>query len=730
MMLSRHRNSHLRPVLWLFIILQALLFAPRLNSDGAYYYEYLRSLALQHDLNFDDEREFYTWEWVPVIKDFISGGWEETGYPPNIFSVGPALVWLPFFLIGHMTAHLLNFFGAGITMTGYGLFHRIFPMTASMLSGLITLLIIDRIGRDAGLRPEDRAGGILVFFGASNYAAFLFVTPAFSHSASVLFVSLFFWLWFRTGHESASWYRFAVFGITGGLAALARWQNLFCLILPLIDCANGLWIVIRKKHGFRSWLGSWTAFAVALVVTLIPQLLVTRALYGLWVTDPQGEGGMHWLSPSFRIILFDGIKGLFTVNPVLLPAVAAIPFLWRKNRRMTWGLLLLLMSQTYINAVRRDWAGVGFGMRRFLNLAPVFAVGLMVLFSATGGCSRRRFRQILYGIGALLTIWNLLLMGQYYLSELGAPWIEMSTRQMITGQLTTAPACLADLVSSSLFPGILRGDITGFILGGITLLITLAVFHILKRNDNRSPDILIQQAGSIVPVFGLVWLCLIGWLLGTIHSARAYHIPEFNHPGTGCRCRLLKLNPETGYQGSSGSILMGPGDQWCTVNFRPEYDRNRFLASGNLIPVPGVVEHGDYPECSLSYPVDVDAIELISNVDTTEEMDDVELVIAEIVLIDIDGSEIRLPVRLFEHTACSETRPPLSGTLIERHWPALHPMESGIRDTRFIYQLTKHATVRTIRLVSRKSPVVWRIRGLALRSPEDTVFCMNTPETN
>jgi hypothetical protein len=46
--------KHLKPVLGLFIFLQILLFAPHLNSDGAYYYEYFRSWALQSDLNFHD----------------------------------------------------------------------------------------------------------------------------------------------------------------------------------------------------------------------------------------------------------------------------------------------------------------------------------------------------------------------------------------------------------------------------------------------------------------------------------------------------------------------------------------------------------------------------------------------------------------------------------------------------------------------------------------------------
>lgn len=98
-MVREQTFRHLKPVMWLFVVLQALLFSPRLNSDGAYYYEYLRSWVLQNDFNFADEREFFTWEWVPVIKDYLPGGWEETGYPPNIFSFRPGNALDAFFSI-------------------------------------------------------------------------------------------------------------------------------------------------------------------------------------------------------------------------------------------------------------------------------------------------------------------------------------------------------------------------------------------------------------------------------------------------------------------------------------------------------------------------------------------------------------------------------------------------------------------------------------------------------
>lgn len=709
---------HLRLVFCLFILLQALLFAPRLNSDGAFYYEFLRSWVLQNDLNFHDEREFFTWEWVPVLKDFLPGGWQDTGYPPNIFSVGPSLIWLPFFILGHWLATLLNHFGAGISMTGYGVFHRFFPMMASMGAGLITIFILDHLGKDAGIEPSDRLAALMVWLTASHYPAFIFVTPAFSHAFSVLFVSLFVWLWYRSRVGTTSWKQMAILGIVLGLSATARWQNLFCLLLPAIDALADLPEVIRGKSSCSAWFLKWSAFAVALLMAVTPQLIATQALYGEWITDPQGEGGMHWFDPAFRIVLFDGIKGLFTLHPVLLPAVFAVPFLWNRNRRLTWGLLVLILSQSYINAVRRDWAGVGFGMRRFLNLAPAFTLGLMVVFAATQTGWKRKLRPCLVCLAVLLAFWNLLLMAQYYQSRLGAPWVEMSTREMIEGQYRSATQYIWELFGGSLLAAPFRSDPAGFGLGCLAIIGSLLLFRMMQRFRFYLARAWVPASGRSLLLFSMYWLAISGWLAAATASSRSFLIVDLFHPGQKNALSILKLDPESGFQGFAGGIRFGPGERRTILTYRPEYDRNRFLAPGRLIPVPGNVSPDNMLEWSFGNPVKIEAIDLISGIEESGRLLDNQPV-AEILVLVTDGSEIRLPVRSGIETGCSYPRPDSRAVLIERRWPALDPIQSGIRDTRYRYVLPETVWIRSIRILGTGLPVAWTVRGLALLAATD-----------
>jgi len=698
------------------MLLQLLLFAPRLNSDGAYYYEFLRSWVVQNDLNFDDEREFYTWEWVPVFRDFLPGDWEDTGYPPNIFSFGPAVVWLPFYVTGHLILMLLHAAGAPISLSGYGILHRFLPMAISMVSGWFTLVLCDCLGRDSGFDEKSRSGALMVYLGASHLPAFLFVTPAFSHAFSVLFTTVFVVAWYRTGRlreGPAPVLRYALFGMIGGMAVISRWQNLFCMLLPLTDAVMDF-IGCRTVKRFRDILVRWLSFATGLCVIVMPQLLVTKTLYGRWLTDPQGEGGMHWFHLNLRLILFDRIKGLFTVNPILLPAVVALPFLWRKNRRMAWGLLLLTLSQTYINAVRRDWAGVGFGMRRFLNLTPAFAIGLMVVFALVYRTRQSWIRRLTWIFAGILIGWNLLLMAQYYLSPLGAPWIEMTFGQLVERQFTMSPELLSQLVASGLTGRAVTGDIPSLCLAVIGILLTGVCFRLTGRWRNRTDCAAGIRAGRLLTAWGIGWCLMLGWLgIAIAGTERFDAVTLVPGPRFG-ELRPLTLNPKSGYLGYAAGIRFGPGPRWTVLESRAEYDRNRFLDPGSMTCVPTVpMISGTRIQWSFPDPVPADRLILISGFDDAR-IPDPDSDVAVITAWSSAGEAFRFPVISARHTGCSAEQPPVMGDLLPRNWPALRPIQRDEYDTRTVYPLPGPRFIRSLSIeVTVPQPVIWRIRGVA-----------------
>jgi hypothetical protein len=716
MNVAKNNYSHLKPVIMLFVALQLLLFAPRLNSDGAFYYEFVRSWVLQGDLNFHDEREFFTWEWIPVLDNFLPGDWDDTGYPPNIFSFGPAMIWMPLFVIGHWLVLLLNGLGASVSSTGYGAVHRFLPMLASPLAGLVTLFVIDRIGREAQFGPRDRAAALFVLLGASHLPAFLFVTPAFAHAYSVLFVSLFVLMWYYSACPEFTWKYHALFGLITGLAATARWQNLFCLILPLADIGHNL-LSKRDWKTCKILMIRWSVFGLGMLLAVFPQLLVTRTLYGTWVTDPQGDGGMRWFNPQFRLILFDGIKGLFTVNPILLPAVFAVPFLWKRNKRLTWGLTFLVLSQSYINAVRRDWAGVGFGMRRFLNLSPAFAVGLMVVFALTSKPSRKWLRNTFWCIGALMIAWNLLLMGQYYYSRLGTPFVEMRTREMLQAQFTEAPALFLELIRTGLvFNGIL-GDYIGLILGVNAIVITLASFGYLKKNQRQWYSIM--TGNPVILSVVLYLFIIIGWIGYTASAAKIYYVPNIRSPGYFASVEKLRIHPVSGFQGFRAGVLFGPGQYQRIVRFPAQYDVTRFLSSGKIVRVETDIPADDTVRWTFNEPVESMRMELVSGISPGANLL-MNQTIGVVILVDIRDEHHRFPIRFGQHVGAADVIP-RTGRLMTRRWPALNPIETEFQNTQASIEFGRTLLIRSVEIQSEGLPVKWFVRGIAFQAPDTQI---------
>ena len=99
------------------------------GNDSVYYFSYLRSAFFDRDLNFENEwAHFY-------------GAPENSPYPVNVFSIGPAILWTPFFALGHVTTLAARFWGYDIDVDGYSKFYQAFVYIGNSLYGLVGVLL-------------------------------------------------------------------------------------------------------------------------------------------------------------------------------------------------------------------------------------------------------------------------------------------------------------------------------------------------------------------------------------------------------------------------------------------------------------------------------------------------------------------------------------------------------------------------------------------------------------
>ena len=382
------------------LVAQARLGA-RLQSDGFYYYAYLRSLAFDRDVDLANDYRLLGLDDGPHQFLFQP---TVTGYAQSAWAIGPALGWSPFFAAGHLVARHLAARGESVDTIGTAYPYRQAVVIAGLFYGLLGLWFTYRFVRLFRGPPEAIAAVVLTASG-SFVLWYLVREPTMSHSMSMAAVAGFLWCWgaTRDARTPAGW---LALGLAGGAMAMMRWQNVLMFALPAMDLLRGLRVEPRRAARAGALL------ALGAAVGFLPQMLAWHAIYGHWLARSSVGPVMSWLNPEIVDVLWSSRNGLFAWSPIFIPAVAGLFALTREDRVAAWGGLALFAAMAWVNGAVDDWwGGAGFGMRRFDSLVPFAALGLSVSIGVVARALQRRPHVLAGAALASLLLWNLSLMG-------------------------------------------------------------------------------------------------------------------------------------------------------------------------------------------------------------------------------------------------------------------------------------------------------------------------------
>src|SRR5205823_685298 len=192
---------------------------PWIRGDGVGYYAYVRALVIQHNLNFEQD-------WLRGNASFVAGRvdgqgrvlasqYTSTGHLDNHFSVGPALLWSPFFIVTHSIVLVANRMGFGIAADGFSRPYRIAMAGSTALYGFASLLLAFDLAQEYFQEFWSFLATIAIWF-ASSFPVYMYFNPFWSHAHSAFAVSFFLWYWHRTRvmRGLAQW---AVLGMIAGV---------------------------------------------------------------------------------------------------------------------------------------------------------------------------------------------------------------------------------------------------------------------------------------------------------------------------------------------------------------------------------------------------------------------------------------------------------------------------------------------------------------------------------
>jgi hypothetical protein len=435
-------------LLFLLFLLSLPLLNPWIRGDGVGYYAFLRAPLIQHDLNFERDylqantgfRERRVDENGQLKQIFRTS----TGHLDNHFSVGPAILWAPFFLLAHAGVLLARAAGSTVPADGFSAPYRIAVAFATAAYGFLGLLISFRMARKYAQERWAVLATIAIWW-ASSLPAYMYFNPSWSHAHSVFVVALFLSYWHRTS-SPRTLRQWLLLGVIAGLMLNVYFVNATLLIVLVVEAVRDYAAAFRAAPSRGQALGPLLLvhliFAMTVLLCLLPTFLSRYFIYGNALESgyvPLRE--WSWRSPFFLGVLFSSNHGLFSWTPILLLSVAGLFLFCRREPLVGRAFLAAALAFYLVIACYPDWDGISsYGNRFFISLTMLFTLGLSTALDRFAGL----FREPRASMAAAATflsgfiLWNVGFLYQWG-SHLVPARGPISWRQMIRNQFLIVP---------------------------------------------------------------------------------------------------------------------------------------------------------------------------------------------------------------------------------------------------------------------------------------------------
>ncbi len=386
----------------------------RLQSDAFYYYAYLRSIAFDGDVSLANDYRMLGQGDKPQLF-----GPTRTGYAHSAWTIGPAIVWSPFFAAGHVAATRLAAAGRDVATDGTSYPYRQSVVIAGLCYALLGWWFTLRLAEQWFTRRE-AATAVALMAGGSFMLWYTVVEPTMTHAPSMASVAGFLWCWAASRQRRTPqapsrtqlvWW--TTLGLLAGLMTLIRWQNALFAIVPACDVAVALWHARRSpgRESIRSIVTGGLAFTAGATIASLPQLLAWHAIYGTYFAVSPIGPVIRWTMPQLELTLFSSRNGLLAMSPLLYVAAVGLVGFTVRHRAAGLPLLAATAVMVYFNASIQDWWGSdGFGGRRFDGVVPILTLGLIVSWQWLRSLAAKRPRTLIGAGLAGAILWNLTLM--------------------------------------------------------------------------------------------------------------------------------------------------------------------------------------------------------------------------------------------------------------------------------------------------------------------------------
>lgn len=288
------------------------------------------------------------------------------------YSMGMAILYLPWFLIGHLFAFL-----TGAPMDGMSDPYQYAVATGSFVYVFIGIFYLRKILVRLFSERLAILGIVLVVLG-TNFLQISTNNTLTPHPYQFTLYALVFWnviRWYDT-REKKFLYGFAVFW---AISLLARPSSF--VLFPIVaywQCANFSDIKIRTRWWFKEGRKNLIKVAIVMFVVALPQMVYWMFTTGKPLFYSYQSDGFDFLTPYIAEVLWSYRKGWWLYTPIMILSLIGLLPLWKNNKSIGLPMAMFWFFNLYVvSSWNCWWYGGSFGHRAFIDAYPLYMVSIV-----------------------------------------------------------------------------------------------------------------------------------------------------------------------------------------------------------------------------------------------------------------------------------------------------------------------------------------------------------------
>ncbi len=285
------------------------------------------------------------------------------------YSMGIAILMMPFFLIAHFLASIL-----GLPADGYSPIYLYFCNHASLVYVIVGFIFLRKV-LSSYFDDKITAATLLSIGLGTNLFYFTSYNPTMSHT--FLFGLYCILIYCTKEFYKTPGFLFAgAIGFLCGIITLSRPVEILCLAIPF---AYGITNMEAFKGRFVFFKRHWAKIllsAAAYVAVGSIQMIYWKWATGSWIYYSYENEGFDFANPHIYEGLLGFRNGWLPYTPIMFLAIFGLVFLWKK-RDFLWPIILYLPLHIYIIYSWWCWNYInGFGSRPMIETYPLLSIPL------------------------------------------------------------------------------------------------------------------------------------------------------------------------------------------------------------------------------------------------------------------------------------------------------------------------------------------------------------------